>query len=428
MSPTMSTVPQSGTHNRRQARRQAPGQARPRTGDSTWIVVVVCGVIAAMHIWKLPGALAQVQVDLTISLVQAGLLLGLVQLAGMLGGIPASVIGERLGLRRTLVLGLSLLVAGTVIGAVATTSTVMMTARGLEGVGYLAVTVVAPALIRRETPARRLTIAMGAWAGFQGTATFIAVLGSSLLLQVTDWRMWYWIMAALTLAGIPLLLRHTTPDPRREGGVGAAFRRVWVTMCTWRPWVAGAVFACYTVQWTAVIGFLPTVYQEYGIGPVLGGTLSAVAGGVNAVGALLAGLLLQRGLPVRSLVITAFTVMGITSLAVYAVDWSLVPGTFITQFLLVCVFSMTGALIPTSMFRVAVDLAPAGGSPPAVVGLMNQMQNTGNFLGPVVLAWLAAQAQGWHTSWWLTTAAGVLGIALIMLFSEKRLGVSLRGN
>lgn len=399
--------------------------SRTRSANATWIVVVVCGVIAAMHIWKLPSALTDVQADLSITLVQAGLLLGLVQLAGVLGGIPASILGERVGLRRTVVIGLGLLVVGTVISALATSSEVMMTARALEGIGYLAVTVMAPALIRRDTPTARLTMAMGAWAGFQGTATFLAVLGSSLLLQVTDWRMWYWIMAVLTAIGIPLLLRFAAPDTPTQGGVGAAFGRVWVTVRSWKPWVAGAVFSCYTIQWTAVIGFLPTVYEAYGVGSVLGGLLSAVAGGVNAVGAILAGLLLQRGFAVRPLVIVAFVVMGVTSAAVYAVDWSVLPGTFLWQFVLVCFFSMTGALIPTSMFRIAVELAPPGGSPPGVVGLMQQMQNTGNFLGPILLAALAARSGGWSTSWWLTATAGVLGVALIMLFSEKRLGFSL---
>lgn len=387
--------------------------------------MVVCGVIAAMHIWKLPSALTQVQSDLSISLVQAGLLLGLVQLAGVFGGIPASIMGERIGLRRTVVLGLSLLVVGTVISALATSTEMMMTARILEGIGYLAVTVMAPALIRRDTPTKNLTMAMGAWAGFQGTATFIAVLGSSLLLQVTDWRTWYWTMAAVTVIGIPLILKYAAPDSRTKGGVGAAFGRVWITIRSWKPWVAGAVFSCYTVQWTAVIGFLPTVYEAYGVGPMMGGALSAVAGGVNALGAVLAGILLQRGIAVRPLVITAFVVMGTAAVGVYAVDWAVLPGTFAGQFILVCIFSLVGALIPTSMFRLAVDLAPPGGSAPGVLGLMQQMQNTGNFLGPVLLASLAAQAGGWHTSWWLTVTAGGLGIALIMLFSEQRLGFSL---
>lgn len=405
---------------------QSPLPTLRRSENTTWIVVVLCGVIAAMHIWKLPSVLTEVQADLSISLMQAGLLLGLVQLAGILGGIPASIFGERVGLRRTLVLGLGLLVTGSVISALGTTSEVMMSARALEGIGYLAVIVMAPALIRRDTPVDRLTMAMGAWAGFQGTATFIAVLSSALLLQVADWRVWYWIMAAVTAVGIPLLLKYTDPDPRWEGGIGPAFRRVSVTVRSWKPWVAGAVFACYTVQWTSVIGFLPTVYQEYGVSPVLGGALSAVAGGVNAVGAVMAGFLLQRGYAVRPLVITAFGVMAITAFGVYAVDWSVLPGTFIPQFVLVCLFSMVGALIPTSMFRVIVDLAPPEGSPSAAVGLMQQIQNAGNFFGPILLALLAAQAQGWHTSWWLTTTAGVLGAALIMLFSEKRLGFSLR--
>lgn len=398
----------------------------PPPSNLPWIVVVACGVIAAMHVWKLPVALTEVRADLSIDLVQAGLLLALVQLAGMLGGLPASIFGERVGLRRAMVVGLTTLAAGTVVSAAATSPVVLMTGRALEGTGFLAATVVAPALIRRDTPVDRATLALGFWAAFQGMATFIALLGSSVLLEITDWRSWYWVMAALTAVGIPLLLKFVTPDPKGHGGTVTALGRVWLSVRSWKPWVAGLVFSCYTIQWMAVIGFLPTVYEEHGISTVLGGGLSAVAGGLNAVGAVLAGVLLRRGFGVRQLVIAAFIIMALSALGVYAPDWSGLPGTFVPQFLLVCIFSFTGALIPASLTRIAVDLAPEGGSAAGVFGLMQQLYTAGNFVGPTLLAWLAAQAGGWHTSWWLSAVAGALGILLILLFSERRLGFSLR--
>lgn len=403
-----------------------PGAIQQRPGDAPWIVVVACGVIAAMHVWKLPSALTEVRADLSIDLVQAGLLLALVQLAGMLGGVLASIFGERAGLRRAMFIGLAMLVIGTVVSATAVTPAILMTGRVLEGIGFLAATVVAPALIRRDTPLDRVTLALGFWAGFQGMATFIALLGSSVLLQVADWRVWYWVMAALTAAGIPLLLKFVSPDPKSPGGTVAALGRVWVSVRRWKPWVAGLIFSCYTIQWMAVIGFLPTVYEEYGISTLLGGSLSAVAGGLNAVGAVIAGILLRHGFSVRKLVITAFVVMAVTAFGVYAPDWSTLPGTFIPQFILVCVFSFTGALVPASLTRTAAELAPPGGSPAGVFGLMQQIYTAGNFVGPTALAWLATQAGGWHASWWLSAAAGALGVGLVLLFSERRLGISPR--
>jgi predicted MFS family arabinose efflux permease len=399
---------------------------RQNPGDAAWIVVVACGVIAAMHVWKLPTALTEVRADLSIDLVEAGLLLALVQLAGMLGGLPASLFGERVGLRRAMAIGLVLLVAGTAVSATAPSFGVLMGGRVLEGIGFLTATVVAPALIRRDTAFDRATLALGFWAAFQGMATFTALLGSSLLLQVADWRTWYWVMAALTAVGIPLLLKYVPPDPSGQGGTFTALGRVWISVRSWKPWVAGLIFACYTIQWMAVIAFLPTVYEGYGISTVVGGGLSAVAGGLNAVGAVLAGVLLRRGFGVRQLVITAFVIMTVTAFGVYAPNWSSWDGAFIAQFVLVCIFSCIGALVPASLTRIAVDLAPQGGSPAAVIGLMQQIYTTGNFVGPTLLAWLAAQAGGWHTSWWLSAAFGSLGVVLVLVLSERQLGMSLR--
>ncbi len=398
-----------------------------QAGNASWIVVVACGIIAAMHVWKLPTALGDVRSDLSIDLVEAGLLLGVVQVAGMVGSLPVSILGERVGLRRAMAMGLGLLVIGSVISSLSPTSGAMMAARTLEGIGYILVVVMAPPLIRRDTPREKLTVALGFWTAFMGTATFIALLASSFLLQSVDWRTWYLIMAAVTALGLPLLLRFVPKDPTSSVDVGAAFRRAWITTMSWKPWIAGLVFIAYSIQWSAVIGFLPTIYEGYGIDPVLGGVLSAVAGGVNAVGAVFAGVLLHRGLSVRQLVVTAFTVMGVSALAFYALDWTQLPGAFVSQFLTVCVFSLVGALIPTSIYRVAVDIAPPGGSSPAVIGVLQQMQNTGSFVGPTILAWLATQAGGWQSSWWLSAVAGLLGVALIQLFSEKRLGFSTRG-
>lgn len=69
---------------------------------SSWIVVVSAGVAAGLQVWKLPPAIPFLRQDLSLTLVQAGTLLGIIQLAGMLGGLAISLLAELIGERRCL--------------------------------------------------------------------------------------------------------------------------------------------------------------------------------------------------------------------------------------------------------------------------------------------------------------------------------------
>ena len=72
------------------------------------VLVVLGGVAAGLHVGKLPPALPVLRDALGVSLVQAGFLLSLVQLAGMTLGLLAGLAADALGLKRTMVAGLLL--------------------------------------------------------------------------------------------------------------------------------------------------------------------------------------------------------------------------------------------------------------------------------------------------------------------------------
>lgn len=52
-----------------------------------------------------------------MSLVQSGLLLGIVQVAALLLGLCGALISEKVGLRTTIVIGLTMLALGSLMGA-----------------------------------------------------------------------------------------------------------------------------------------------------------------------------------------------------------------------------------------------------------------------------------------------------------------------
>ena len=67
---------------------------------------MLAGVCAALHVGKLPPAIAALQQALGVTLLQAGFLLSLVQLAGMTAGVAFGALADGLGLRRSMLLGL----------------------------------------------------------------------------------------------------------------------------------------------------------------------------------------------------------------------------------------------------------------------------------------------------------------------------------
>jgi predicted MFS family arabinose efflux permease len=404
-------------------------QTRPTRTDSSWVVVVLAGVCAGLQVWKLPAAIPLLRDDLSMTLLQAGTLLGIVQVAGMLGGLAVSLLAELIGERRCLTTGLILLCLGSAAGALAWSPAPLMASRAVEGAGFILVAVTGPGLIRRSTPRRRLTAAIGFWGAYQGISTFLGLIAGALVLQVLPWRAWWWVTAALALAPLPLVLARVPRDKAGGRGAATAVTRIARTVRSRGPWIAGLTFACYTLQWMAVVGFLPTIYRDSGMTGIWPGVLSAVVGGVNALGSIATATLLHRGLPARALLIPAFTLMAATSLLTFALDWQTLPAGAILQFLCVTAFSLIGGAIPATLLRTAVDLTPGDGSAPATMGLIQQVFNTGSFAGPriTVAAWLATRTGGWQSTWWITCAcAARRGIILSLCLSAEHDGVQVR--
>ena len=125
-----------------------------------WIVLFA-GIIAAFHVGKLAPAIPVLQSEMGISLVEAGLLLSLVQLVGMSSGVFWGFSIGRFGLRRAVLTGLAILTVSSFIAGFFTSSTLMLISRAVEGMGFVLVVLSGPGLMRSLVPAEHLNIRMG---------------------------------------------------------------------------------------------------------------------------------------------------------------------------------------------------------------------------------------------------------------------------
>ena len=391
-------------------------ETKPVNAAMLSYLIVLAGITTALHIWKLPPALPSLQAELGLSLVESGFLLSLVQLGGMTLGLATGLFAEKIGLRRCLLLGLLLLALASAAGAMFVDKDLMLILRAIEGCGFLMVVMPGPALIRRIAPPGQLTRLLGAWGTYIPIGAVIVLLGGSWLLSMFNWRVLWWVLAVVTVAVTAMAWRMLPADPPRPQHDQrlSAWRMTVITLRSENIWLVALCFAFYAGQWISVIGFLPTIYSLGGISGPTAGLLTALVAGSNAVGCFGAGGLLHRGFSVRSLMLTGYVTMIITTFIAFGTGapvW--------LQFLMVLVFSIVGGLIPTSLFFLVIKLAPSSETTSTSIGWMQQVSAAGQFAGPPIVAWVATLAGGWTSTWIVTGLFALTGIAMTLRLAHK---------
>lgn len=385
-------------------------------------VLVLAGVSAALHVGKLSPAIPVLRDALGVSLLQAGFLLSLVQFAGMLFGLLAGLAADGFGLRRSMLVGLVVLSIAGALGAFADRPETLLFLRACEGFGFLLTVIPAPGLIRRLAPAGQLPWALGLWGTYMPMGTAMALLSGPAVMDAVGWRNWWLLLALVTIlmaiwvtvAVAPDGVRQPLPPSQRANRPTPVLWRLRVRRTLWAPgpWLVALCFALYSGQWLAVIGFLPSVVAQSGRVGMAASSFLALAALVNVVGNLASGRLLQRGVSPWHLLAVGFCAMAVGALLAFAdLGWDQTSGLVaMTRYMGVLLFSMVGGLIPGTLFLMAVRLAPDESSVSTTVGWMQQLSALGQFLGPPLVAWVAASAGGWQWTWVVTGSSSVLGL------------------
>ena len=238
-----------------------------------WRLVVVWAglplLLAALNEFALNVALPSIRDEfgLDLSTVRWTLLAFLIADAAML--ILAGRYGDRVGRRRTSVIGLVVIVLGSLVCAFAPTFTVLIVGRVIEGIGMGILFSGLLALIADAVPRELIGRAFGLWAFIGALSVLLSPVIGGALAEVASWRWIFGVNALIAIAALVaarrVILPVTAPSPSRSLQHAALFRI--------RSYVAGTVvvslvYFTFSLTWLALVFYVGAVHN---LGPTMTG-------------------------------------------------------------------------------------------------------------------------------------------------------------
>jgi len=359
-------------------------------------VVYFASMAAPLNQAKVPPIMPYLIDAFYLDLGNAGMLMSVFAITGVVLALPAGFILQHLGLKITGLIALGSLIIGAITGAVTISPTIMLISRVIEGVGMGFMTVLAPAAIAMWFPPKNRGIPMGIWATWVPLGTLIMLILAPFLASISGWQMVWWFGAIFSLFMFmlyALLMRPPLGNPAQTNAFqniaqpseslifGGALMKKDI-------WLMGIVFACFTFNGLGWSSFYPTfLASERGFSLANASLLFSLSTVMSIFSCLIAGIVSDR-IGSRRLIFTLPALpLAVLPALLYIVHDGWIP-------VLLIIYGLLVGAIPTAIFSAVPEVM--GNPKLAGVGLavVTLGQNVGFLLGPVFFGWMVS-----HLNW-----------------------------
>lgn len=377
-------------------------------GKTFWPAILAatfCGVVAATNVGKMAIALPSLRQEMLLSLVAAGWVVSMFNTMALTTGLFFGLISDRFGPMKLCRLGLLFTIVGGLTGILSHTEEVLLLSRFLEGAGFISIVVSAPALISAASSSDKRRLALSVWTSYMPTGAGIITLLAVPLISQIGWRGVWWIPVAASIGAMFLL--EINRSSYKIKGVHEKWSWNIIAEALKQPaaWLLGLSFAFYTIQFFAIVIWLPTFVKEQRTATVLtAAILTAMIFFVNIGGALLGGILL-RHMRRGPLLIIINVILALCGAGIFSN--SLPDG---VRYGLCLALSLIGGMIPTCVLSASSVLACSHQQVSTLQGLFIQGSNLGQFAGPPLIAAVVSSHGQWQAATPIMIGAAIGGI------------------
>jgi len=371
----------------------------------TIIFLWLIGVLAAAQLAKFSTIAPLLRDRFDLSLPEAGLLISLLEVGGGLFGFVAGMALSWINYRRSLLAGVAILAATSLLEASVASSAMLFAARAVEGIGYLLVVIAAPTAIAAIADDRNRARALALWSSFVpvgiAVGSGVTSLGVASLGAHGIMVLWAAVLAVTIVPLLRLRLRTGDTDSRR------------IVLPAPAAWVSTFAFGVYTLFLCALTMLLPTFLMVERAAALNEAGLVASVASLSALPASgIAILLIRRGQlsTGRLLMIAIPALVGTALLVPLALGRSSDLAT--TSTLVVGAVLLSGLVSPLMFARLPILAGAESSHDPRIAtanGLLTQFGAGGALIGPPLGGLVA---DGWG---WTALGAVIAGLALLML-------------
>lgn len=383
----------------------ARGEA-PAVDQYAWIILLVVflmSVAAPLNMAKVPPLMPVLRGAFALSLEQAGALMSVFAITGLILALPTGLIMQKLGPKTTGLVAMVCLVLGSGLGALAPNTFVLLASRVVEGIGMGLITVIAPAIIAMWFPREKQGVPMGLWATWVPVGNVLMYNLAPAVSARAGWQAVWWGGAAFALLALVLfawLMRmpdEAQTEPLGRDALQPAHAQPGAGRAMLNPsiWLLALSFGCFNLVFLAFGSFYPTFLAEVrGLPLGQAAFVASISTMVVLVSAPVAGWLSDRLGTRKWLIVGASLVVAVMMIWPFRIEgWALYA-------FMIGMGLVVGA-IPTATFASVPEVMAS----PALAGIgmavLSVGQNAGMTVGPVMFGKMV-ESIGWVAAgYWL---------------------------
>ena len=262
---------------------------------------------------------------LGIDFTAIGVLIGLYMLPGVIIAFPGGMLGQRFGAKSVVVVGLILMVLGSVAMGMSSSFASVAAGRLIAGTGAVLLNVMFTKMVADWFAGREIVTAMAVLVSSWPLGLAVGLLVFGPLAEVQGWRVVMYLSAvasAVALAAVAIGYRDP-PDLPKSGPAHLSLNltaREWLMVA-----VAGSIWAFFNVAYIVLISFVPEFFTSRGYSLSSAGQIVSLIGWFVIPAIPLAGLLAERlGRP-NLLMAAGFAIVVLAAVIMPFVDAPLIP-------------------------------------------------------------------------------------------------------
>jgi EmrB/QacA subfamily drug resistance transporter len=184
-------------------------KARVSTGW-TFAIVSVALFMVVLDNLVVTNALPAIRLDLGATIQQLEWTVNAYTLTYAVLLLTGAALGDRFGRRRMFSIGLGIFTLASAAAALSPSTSALIAARAVQGLGAAIVTPLTLTLLSEAVPAGKRGLALGAWSGISGLAVALGPVVGGAVVTGISWHWIFWLNVPIGLVTLPFALTRLT--------------------------------------------------------------------------------------------------------------------------------------------------------------------------------------------------------------------------